>query len=128
MTKKITFSLDFQSIKAFLIFLLLEIFIARFVHDSIIRPFIGDTLVVILMFYFFRIFISERSHSLAVFAFFFACVVEFLQAFHLVQRLAIENPILRIALGSTFDPWDFVAYGVGFVVCLYLSREQNYPR
>ncbi len=125
MTKKIIFSLDFQSTKIFLallVLLALEICIALFVHDSIVRPFVGDALVVILMFYFLRIFIQKHNHSLAIGAFLLACGVEFLQAFHLVEKFAIENPVLRIALGSTFDYWDFLAYGVGFGVCLYLGR------
>lgn len=125
MTKKLIPSLDFQSAKIFTVLLLLEICIARFVHDSIIRPFIGDALVVILVFYFFRIFIRNQDHPIAIVSFLFACGVEVLQAFHLVQKLSIENPILRIALGSTFDPWDFVAYGVGFGVCWCLGRGEE---
>lgn len=116
-------SLDFQSSKIFIALLLLEVCIARFVHDSIIRPFVGDTLVVILVFYFFRIFIQSKDRTIAIVSFLFACGIEILQAFHFVQKLSIENPILRIALGSTFDTVDFIAYSLGFGICWYLARK-----
>ena len=42
------------------ILLIIEVLIALFVHDAFIRPYIGDVLVVIVIYTFVRIFIQER--------------------------------------------------------------------
>lgn len=44
---------------AFIVLLAVEIFIALFVHDSVVRPYIGDVLVVIVLYFFVRIFLPE---------------------------------------------------------------------
>lgn len=49
---------------ATLCLLLIEIFIACFVHDRLIRPYIGDVLVVILLYALLRTFIPEKGRFL----------------------------------------------------------------
>ena len=45
---------------ATIILLVIEVLIALFVHDSIIRPYVGDVLVVVVIYTFVRIFVPER--------------------------------------------------------------------
>ena len=45
---------------ATIILLVVEVLIALFVHDSIIRPYLGDVLVVVVIYTFARIIIPER--------------------------------------------------------------------
>ena len=45
---------------ATLVIFLVEFLIARYVHDSFIRPYVGDVLVVILLYTFVRIFVPEK--------------------------------------------------------------------
>ena len=43
----------------FLILLMIEVVIAIYVHDDFIRPYIGDVLVVAVVYCFVRIFVPE---------------------------------------------------------------------
>ncbi|HKM34478.1 MAG TPA: DUF2809 domain-containing protein [Lachnospiraceae bacterium] len=101
----------------FFILLITEVLIALFVHDNFVRPFIGDVLVVILIYAFVRIFIPKGFKLLPLYIFLFATCVEVLQYFHLVELLHVENiTFLRVIMGSVFDARDLVCYGVGCAV------------
>lgn len=90
-----------------------EVYIAKYVNDDIIRPYGGDTLVVILLYTFVRIFIPEKYPLLSVYIFIFAVFVECMQYIHIVDILGIQNYVLRIAIGNGFSVWDIVAYAIG---------------
>jgi Protein of unknown function (DUF2809) len=118
--------LTFQPRFAGLAVLLLavEAVIARYVHTGLIRSFIGDVLVVVLVNTALRTCLKFPARYLAVAAFAFACGIEVLQAFHLVDLLGLHtqtawHKVLRIALGSTFDWWDFVAYAFGYLLSMF---------
>ena len=103
----------------FMIFLVIEVLIALYVHDDFVRPYLGDVLVVVVLYFFVRIWIPEKYRWLSGAIFVFAAAVEVLQYFHLVEILGVENNVfLRTILGSTFDFKDIVCYGVG---CLLLG-------
>lgn len=102
----------------FLIMLFIEVIIALYVHDAFIRPYVGDMLVVVLVYFFVRIIKPEGIKHLPLYVFIFAAGVEILQYFQLVRLLGLEsNTFLRIILGSIFDIKDIAAYGAG---CLLL--------
>lgn len=46
---------------ATVILLLTEVLIALYVHDAFVRPYIGDVLVVIVIYTFIRIFVDRKS-------------------------------------------------------------------
>jgi Protein of unknown function (DUF2809) len=80
-------------------------------------------LVVVLVYAVLRACLVYPAKHLALAAFAFACCVECLQAFHLVDALGLHgqtlfHKVLRIALGATFDWWDFVAYGCGYALSI----------
>lgn len=101
----------------FLLLLLIEICIALFVHDSFVRPYVGDVLVVMVLYFLVRIFLPEGCRWLPLFIFIFAVGVEFLQYFNLVELLGLsDNRFMRILLGSVFDIKDIICYGVGCVI------------
>lgn len=102
----------------FLLLLLAEVCIALYVHDSFVRPYLGDVLVVVVLYFFLRIFIPENHIWLPGAIFLFAVLAEILQYFHLAELLGITNPVLRILLGSVFDVKDILCYGVG---CCFLA-------
>ena len=100
----------------FLIFVLLiviEVYIATSVHDDFIRPYVGDLLVVVAVYCFVRIFIPTGVSMLPLYIFLFATVVELLQLVNFKNWLGVENPILDIMLGSTFDWKDIGCYAIG---------------
>ena len=75
---------------------------------------------------FVRIFIPTGVPRLSFYVFLFACFVEVLQYFQLVETLGITNRALRIILGSTFDWKDIVCYGAG---CIFIFLfEQIFRR
>ena len=101
------------------ILLIIEVLIALFVHDAFIRPYVGDVLVVIVIYTFVRIFIPERCVFLPLFVFVFATLVEVLQLFNIVDLLGIgDNGFFRVLIGSVFDIKDVLCYAVG---CLILG-------
>lgn len=109
----------------FLILFLTELLIALFVHDSFVRPFIGDVLVVMLICAFLRIFIPRKIRLLPLFATAFAVLIEGLQYFDFVEKLGLaDNPILSTALGRTFDLKDIICYIAGGV--LFFAAERIY--
>lgn len=98
----------------FLLLLTVEILIALFVHDRFVRPYIGDVLVVVVLYFLVRILLPERCRWLPLLIFIFAVGVEFLQYLNLVELLGLSgNRFMRILLGSVFDFKDIVCYGVG---------------
>ena len=98
---------------------LIELIIALYVHDHIIRPYIGDMLVVVLVYCFVRVFLPGGIKRLPLYVFLFAACVEVLQFFRLVEILGLEgNAAARIILGSVFDWKDIACYGAG---CLLIQ-------
>lgn len=97
----------------------IEFFIALFVHDRFVRPYVGDMLVVILIYMFVRIFVPEKVKLLPLYIFLFAAAVEVLQYFKIAALLGVENNrVLSVLLGSTFDWKDIACYAAG---CLLLG-------
>lgn len=104
-----------------IILLGIEILIALYVNDSFIRPYIGDVLVVVVIYTFIRIFIPEKCRMLPLYIFLFATAVEVMQLFHLVELLGLEKSrFFRTLIGSVFDFKDILCYAVGcFMLGLY---------
>lgn len=104
---------------ATILFLAVEVAIALFVHDNFVRPYIGDVLVVIVLYTLLRIWIPDKLRLLPLYVFLFAAGVEVLQYFEFVKLLGLgNNHFLRILLGSVFDWKDILCYAVG---CLLLA-------
>jgi hypothetical protein len=107
---------------AFLILLVIEIAIAIYVHDDFIRPYIGDVLVVGVVYLFVRIFIPDGVKLMPLYVFIFAALVEVLQYFQLIRLLGLgENTFAKILIGSTFDVKDLFCYFIGFIIILALE-------
>ncbi len=102
----------------FLILLAIEVLIALFIHDSFIRPYFGDILVVAVVYFFLRVFIPEKYPWLPAVVFAFAVAIEFTQHLRLTERLGITNPMIRTILGSVYDTTDILCYGIG---CIFLA-------
>lgn len=107
---------------AFVLFLAIEVFIALFIHDGFVRPYVGDVLVVAVLYCFVRIFLPDRCRWLPILIFVFAAGVEFLQYLHIVEWLKLsDNAFARIVVGSVFDVADIICYGVG---CMILQMAE----
>jgi len=94
-----------------------EIFIALFAHDRIIRPFVGDMLVVILIFTLCRTVVKVNYFRLALCVLIFSFAFEIGQYFNLISILGLQhNALARIVIGMTFDVHDLLAYGAGVLL------------
>lgn len=65
----------------------IEVLIATFAHDKIIRPYVGDLLVVILIYCFVKAFLNTPVLNTAIAVLLFAYMVEVLQFFNLINRV-----------------------------------------
>ena len=100
------------------ILLAVEIIIGLFIHDSFVRPYLGDALVVILIWCVVRIVTPDRFVWLSGAVFLFAVLVEVSQIFPLCDVLGIENRLIRTLMGTSFAWGDIVAYLAGCAVTL----------
>jgi hypothetical protein len=113
---------------------LLELLIAVYAHDRIIRPYGGDFLVVILIYCFARSFIHASLWLTAISVLLFSVIVEILQYFDLVHRLGLHSRIALIVLGTSFEWMDLIAYTAGIATVLIIetmrtvSVSKNYNR
>ena len=121
-TNRLTFNQKYFYLTVLLF--LIEVFIAVFIDDQFIRPFIGDVLVVILIYCFVKAFWKVRANVAAISVFGFACAIEGLQYLNLVDRLGLrQNKILVTILGTTFDWKDILAYALGTVIVLVCEKH-----
>lgn len=117
--------LNMKYIISFIILFVIETFIALYVHDEIIRPYIGDILVVILMYTFIRGLVKKRIKFLPVYLFLFASVVEIMQYFKFIDLLHLRsNRVVSVILGTSFDIKDILCYLVGGIILIIWERFQ----
>lgn len=110
----------------FLIILVIEILIALYVRDKIIRPYGGDALVVVLIYCFIKAFFNIKSLSLAIGVLLFAYLIEIGQYFNFVELLHLGNyKVARIILGTSFSWGDMLAYTIGAVFCVLLDKDKK---
>ena len=108
---------------AFGIIFLIEVFIAVVIRDGIVRPFLGDVLVVIMLYCLTKTFFKISVNKAIIYVLIFAFTVEFAQYFKLVEVLGLEeNKIARVVIGSTYDPLDLLAYLVGGLFVFFVER------
>ena len=101
----------------------IEVFIALFIHDGIIRPYIGDILVVILIYCFLRSFLNLSVWTLAVITLLFSWLIEVLQYFKIVELLGLQNSkFAGVVMGTSFSWIDILCYTLGFAIVLLAER------
>ncbi|MGY3213030.1 ribosomal maturation YjgA family protein [Mucilaginibacter sp. HD30] len=123
------FNLIYFLLAAALFFI--ETAIAIYMDDAFIRPYFGDLLVVILIYCAVKAFINSAPIKTAIAVFFFACLIEVSQYFHLVQMLGLgRSSTATTVLGTLFSFTDIVMYALGTLVIIgteiYFKRtDQN---
>ena len=120
MTSYIRFSLPYFLLA--LVLFAIEVLIAVYAHDRIVRPYIGDLLVVILIYCFVRSFLSTPIIPTAIAVLLFSFFVELMQYFHIVDRLGLQNnKLARTIIGVSFEWIDLLCYAVGIAVVLLVE-------
>lgn len=112
-----------------LVLLLTEIAIAIFVHDTIIRPYIGDLLVVILIYCFIRSFFSTGVWRTATGVLLFAYVIETLQYLNFVEGIGLgHSRFANIIFGNAFAWMDMLMYTMGIAIVLVAEHFRQPSR
>ncbi len=92
---------------ATLLIFAIEVLIALFINDAVIRPFLGDVLATILVYTFLMGVSNGKPLPVASLALFISFCVEIAQYFELVYLLHLEQyELARVVLGTSFSLWD----------------------
>ena len=108
---------------ASLILLGIEILIGFYGHGWA-RSYLGDVLVVILLYTIFRTISPDRPAQwfvLPTVILIFSFAVEFLQLWGFCDRFGITNKLLRIIIGTGFSYIDLISYAVGIIPCYIIE-------
>ncbi len=104
------------------VILIIEIGIALFIHDNFIRPYVGDFLVVILIYCFLQSFLNIKFWRIAIGVLLFSYIIEILQYFHVLNKVGLQKfTLARIILGTTFEWTDIGAYTAGIALVLFID-------
>lgn len=101
----------------------IEVVIAVFVHDNFVRPYLGDVLVVILIYCFIKSFLKLPILPAVLFVLAFSFTIEFLQYLNIVKILHLENSkIARTVLGTSFSWIDLLTYLIGLIIVIVVEK------
>lgn len=102
-----------------------EVLIAQGVHDRFIRPYAGDSLVVIFLYCLMQSAGRRPINRVLAGVLLLAYLVEIGQYFHLVARLGLgHSRVARLVLGSAFSWADMLAYTLGALLVLAVERRR----
>ena len=108
-----------------LVLFITEVLIALYVHDAIVRPYIGDVLVVMLIYCFVKSFLNVRVLACALWVLLFAYFIEFTQYLKLVNLLGLQHSKLASTVMGTSFAWaDMLAYTLGTIIILVAERKK----
>lgn len=119
--------LSLKYIGIFVFLFVIEIVIAVYVKDDFVRPYLGDTIVVILIYAFVMgiLKLADGFSNKAIVAtavLFFAFIIEGLQAISFIDKIGMGDIWwARIIFGTSFSWWDMLAYVGGFLVILIIE-------
>ena len=98
---------------------LIEVLIGMYATGWV-RNYLGDVLVVILLYVLWRTVKPDRPgkwYVLPTAILIFAFGVEFLQLWGFCDSLGITNRLLRIIIGTGFSIEDLISYAIGCIPC-----------
>jgi hypothetical protein len=110
----------------FILLLVTEVAIAIFHFHKFVRGFIGDLLVIPLLYTFVRLVWNRSPKRTLGWVLMIAFAVEILQLVSVTELVQIENKLVLLMLGQTFDGWDLVAYWFGILPVLLIEKFRNY--
>ena len=109
-----------------IILLIVEVLIALYVRDRIVRPYVGDCLVVIMLYCFVKSFIKASPLTVAIGVLLFSYLIECLQYVNFLEAIGLENnKVAKVVLGHGFEWLDLVAYTLGIGTVLLLEWVCN---
>ena len=104
--------------------LVMVLVIALSVRDAFVRPYVGDTLAVVLLYCAVLSVLELPRAKVALGALAVALLVELAQAFQLVERLGLADvAFARVVLGTYCDLRDVVAYAAALPLLALAERS-----
>ncbi|MBP6385715.1 MAG: DUF2809 domain-containing protein [Pseudarcicella sp.] len=105
----------------------IEIIIAKFAHDRFIRPYVGDVLVVILIYCIIKSFLNTPILGTALSVLAFSFVVEGLQYLKILNILGLQHSkFATLIIGTTFAWNDIIAYIIGIIIVVLFEKKLRF--
>ncbi|MCU7614460.1 DUF2809 domain-containing protein [Chryseobacterium sp. GMJ5] len=123
-----TFQFNLKYFIATIIIFLIEVLIATKLKDNFfIRAYLGDVIVVILLYTFIRSFFKTDVYKLIFGIFMFSCLIEFAQFFNIAEKLGFrKGSLMYIVIGNSFSWIDIVCYATGcFILLLFVKINHH---
>lgn len=113
------FSLKYLLLTVFIF--LIEVLIATALKDIFfVRAYLGDVIVVILLYTFVKSFFTVNNQKLILGIFIFSCMVEFAQCFNIAEKLGFQpGSLMYIIIGNSFSWIDILCYAVGCLILYF---------
>lgn len=106
----------------FILLFAIETAIVVFPVPHFVRGFVGDVLVIPLLYVLLRSLSNLSGKRALLLVLVIALVIELLQLFPVAESLNIQNKLVLLILGDTFDGWDLVAYLFGVLPVLFIEK------
>ncbi len=128
---KLKFEMKFQfSLKYLLLTLfifLAEVLIAtKLSHIFFVRAYLGDVIVVMLLYTFVKSFIKVNNEKLILGILIFSFLIEFAQYFNIAEKLGFQKgSLMYIVIGNSFSWIDNLCYAVGCLLLYIFVKTTN---
>lgn len=107
-----------------LVLFVVEVLIALFVRDRLVRPYVGDFLVVMLLYCAVRAVLNLSPFIIVTGVLLFAYLIETLQYFKIIEVLGLQNNTLaKTVMGLGFEWLDILAYTLGALTILLFEKK-----
>lgn len=118
------------NIKYFLLTITLfvvEVLIAtQFKNFVFLRAYLGDVLVVMLIYTFVLSFFNFNKNKVIIGVFLFAVLIEVLQYLNIAEALNLKPGTWQhIVVGSSFSWWDISCYGLGCLGSYFIEKNHT---
>lgn len=101
---------------------IVEFLIGKYLHDDFVRPYVGDFLIVILLYCLLKTCINLPVKTAVIAVLIISYVVEALQYFNVLHLMGLQNsPTATILLGNYFSWFDILAYSLGAMVIIAIE-------
>ncbi len=122
--KELLFQFNYAYFLVTIFIFLTEVLIATVLkYNLFIRAYLGDVIVVMLLYTFIKSFFTVNDTKLILGIFIFSCLVEFAQYFSIAEKFGFRpGSIMYIVIGNSFSWIDIMCYAAGCLL-LYLLKK-----
>ena len=109
-----------------LIFLIEVLIATKLEYIFFIRAYLGDVIVVMLLYTFVKTFMTINNEKLIAGIFVFSCIIEFVQYFKIADKLGFQpGSLMYIVIGNSFSWIDILCYAAGCFLLFLVVKFNN---